>query len=75
VRFIYLNGSKNGKIFFYVDSENLDSPDYSPPGQQYEEASQLVRELFVKKPADLKLQVIGGNLGFCHGADCRSCYG
>jgi len=48
-RFIYLNGAKNGKVFFYADSENPQSADYSPPGQQYEEASHLVRELFVTK--------------------------
>ncbi len=49
VRFIYLNGMKNGKVFFYVDSENIDSPDYSPPGQPYDEASALMKKLFQKK--------------------------
>ena len=40
-RFIYLMGRRpDGKIFFYVDSEDSDSPDYSPPGQTYDEASE-----------------------------------
>lgn len=49
IRFIYLNGIKNGQVFFYADSENVDSPDYSPPGQQYNEASKLMKNLFEKK--------------------------
>jgi hypothetical protein len=49
IRFIYLNGMKDGKVFFYVDSEKADSPDYSPPGQQYDEASNLMKEMFQKK--------------------------
>jgi len=49
VRFIYLNGIKNNQVFFYADSENIDSPDYSPPGQQYGEASVLMKNLFEKK--------------------------
>jgi hypothetical protein len=39
-RFIYLMGRRaDGKIFFYVDSEDPDSPDYSPPGETYDEAT------------------------------------
>ncbi len=38
-RFAYLYTQKNGKIFFLVDSEPEDSKDYSPPGQEYIEAS------------------------------------
>jgi hypothetical protein len=49
IRFIYLNGMRDGKVFFYADSEDVDSPDYSPPGQQYDEASSLLRSLFQKK--------------------------
>ncbi|EKE15680.1 MAG: hypothetical protein ACD_11C00115G0020 [uncultured bacterium] len=49
VRFIYLIGMKNEKAFFYIDSENVDSPDYSPPGQQYDEASDLVKKMFQEK--------------------------
>jgi len=40
-RFLYLMGRRpDGKIFFYVDSEDPESPDYSPPGQTYDEASE-----------------------------------
>lgn len=39
-RFVYLMGIRDGKLFFYADSENPDSKDYSPPGQIYTEASQ-----------------------------------
>ena len=40
-RFIYLMGRRpDGKIFFYVDSEDPDSPDYSPPGETYDEATE-----------------------------------
>ena len=46
VRFIYLMGMRSGEIFFFVDSEPADSPDYSPPGQSYPEASQGFREVF-----------------------------
>lgn len=39
VRFIYLVGrDQTDELFFYVDSEDADSADYSPPGQVYEEA-------------------------------------
>lgn len=40
-RFVYLMGSNGSKLFFYVDSENPGSTDYSPPGQIYEETSDL----------------------------------
>ena len=40
-RFIYLMGRKSdGKIFFYVDSEDANSIDYSPPGEIYDEATE-----------------------------------
>jgi len=45
-RFIYLNGLREGTIFFYVDSEPTESEDYSPPGQIYEEASVLMHSIF-----------------------------
>ncbi len=38
-RFVYLFGFKNHNIVFLVDSEPANSPDYSPPGQIYQEAS------------------------------------
>jgi hypothetical protein len=40
-RFIYLMGKKGDKLFFFVDSEGSESPDYSPPGQIYDETSAL----------------------------------
>ncbi|MEI7890430.1 MAG: hypothetical protein WCI36_00515 [bacterium] len=46
IRFVYINGMRNGKVFFYVDSENADSAAYSPPGQQYDEASDMMKNLF-----------------------------
>ena len=49
IRFVYLAGMKEEKVFFYVDSENVDSSDYSPPGQQYGEASDLTKNLFQEK--------------------------
>ncbi len=40
IRFAYLMGMQDGQIVFLVDSEPEDSPDYSPPGQVYEEATE-----------------------------------
>lgn len=48
-RFIYLVGIKRDKIFFYVDSEDPQSEDYSNPGQEYYEASEMMRSLFTTK--------------------------
>ncbi|MBU1410126.1 response regulator [Myxococcota bacterium] len=45
-RFLYLMGSRNGRIFFFADSEPADSPEASPPGQVYEEASAALRSVF-----------------------------
>ncbi len=39
IRFAYIFGERNGSMIFLIDSESPDSPDYSPPGQIYEEAS------------------------------------
>ncbi len=46
VRFIYINGIKDGKIFFFVDSEEISSHDYSPPGELYEEATPFMYKVF-----------------------------
>lgn len=54
-RFIYLNGVKRGKIFFYVDSEDPESEDYSPPGQQYDEASSLMKGMFKSKTSGFEI--------------------
>lgn len=40
-RFVYLMGLKNDQQFFYVDSEDPTSEDYSPPGQTYNDATDL----------------------------------
>lgn len=44
--FVYLNGIRNGEVFFYVDSEDPQSDDYSPPGDPYPEASDLMKNAF-----------------------------
>lgn len=45
-RFVYIMGKKDSEVFFYADSENPDSEDYSPPGQVYTEASPVIHEVF-----------------------------
>ena len=46
-RFMYLMGRKqDGTIFFFLDSESLQSPDYSPPGQVYTEARDELKRVF-----------------------------
>jgi PAS domain S-box-containing protein len=46
-RFVYLMGHRpDGTIVVLVDSESPDSPDYSPPGQEYPEASDTLRSVF-----------------------------
>jgi diguanylate cyclase (GGDEF)-like protein/PAS domain S-box-containing protein len=39
-RYTYLLGLKDGRVVFLADAEPVDSPDYSPPGQEYYEASE-----------------------------------
>ncbi len=47
IRFIYLMGQRpDGTVFFYVDSEPPESPDYSPPGEIYSEASATLLNTF-----------------------------
>ncbi len=46
-RFIYLFGFQHQEVVFLVDSEPLDSPDYSPPGQVYQEASRTLKSMAV----------------------------
>ncbi len=48
-RFVYIVGKKDGDIFFFADSELADSEDYSPPGQVYDEASEIFRSVFDDK--------------------------
>jgi len=46
-RFLYLIGKNpGGELFFYADSESAESPDYSPPGQVYYEATPGMRSVF-----------------------------
>jgi signal transduction histidine kinase len=49
VRFVYIVGSRDGNIFFYGDSEPEDSEDMSPPGQIYDEASDILKNVFVSQ--------------------------
>ncbi|WP_303867585.1 HD domain-containing phosphohydrolase [Acetobacterium wieringae] len=44
--FAYLMQEKDGQIIFLLDSEEPDSPDYSPPGQVYDEADAVLWEVF-----------------------------
>jgi len=47
-RFLYLLGQKrDGTVFFSLDTEPADSEDYSPPGQAFPEASELLLSVFV----------------------------
>lgn len=39
IRFSYIYTLRDGKIYFMADSEQADSVDYSPPGQEYSEAT------------------------------------
>lgn len=46
-RFLYLMGQKHtGEFFFYVDSEPVGSKDYSPPGQTYNEAIEVLAKVY-----------------------------
>ena len=45
-RFVYLLAENEGQVVFLADSEPEDSPDFSPPGSPYEEASaELIQSL------------------------------
>jgi len=46
IRFAYIYTQKEGKIYFIADSEPVDSKDYSPPGQEYTEASNESKKPF-----------------------------
>lgn len=46
LRFIRISGIKNSRPFFYVDSENPYTTDYTAPGYPYPEASQKFRQSF-----------------------------
>jgi len=40
IRFAYIYIQRDGKIYMLVDSESPESPDFSPPGQEYWEATE-----------------------------------
>ncbi len=47
LRFVYLMGIRpDGEMFFFVDSEDPASEDYSYPGQVYEEPSEILNDVF-----------------------------
>ena len=41
IQFSYIYAQKDGKIYLIADSESSDSEDYSPPWQEYTEATQV----------------------------------
>ncbi len=45
-RFVYLLKMVNGRIIFVVDSEPETSSEYSPPGSEYNEASDEMQKIF-----------------------------
>ncbi len=48
IRFIYFMGQRpDGTVMFLVDSESPESEDYSPPGQEYPEATDALLDVFV----------------------------
>ena len=47
IDFAYLMKESNGKLFFLVDSEAPDSEGYSPPGQEYSEATKTDKQPFL----------------------------
>jgi len=47
IRFAYIYTHRDDKVYFMVDSESVESKDYSPPGQEYTEASQEIRQPFI----------------------------
>ncbi|MEN9405696.1 MAG: hypothetical protein RLY47_655 [Candidatus Parcubacteria bacterium] len=46
VRFAYIFGKREGEVFFYADSEDSSSNDYSAPGDIYSEASPELQDSF-----------------------------
>lgn len=51
LRFLYVTGIRDGNIFFYADSEDVASPDYSYPGEIYTDATDQFRNVFSTKQA------------------------
>jgi signal transduction histidine kinase len=53
IRVAYLTGERDGRLFFYVDSERPDSNFYSPPGEAYPEATDSFKNMFYSSPVPL----------------------
>ena len=54
-RFVYLLGHKTDEsIFFFIDSEQVDSKDYSWPGQAYDDATDVDRRVFATRTAEVE---------------------
>ena len=49
VRFLYLMTVKDDKVFFQVDSEDPNSPDYSAPGDLWGKAPEAVKLSYLKE--------------------------
>jgi len=45
-RSLYVTGERNGRLFFYVDSEQPSSDQYSPAGQYYDDATPGFKAIF-----------------------------
>ena len=57
IRFVYFMRPRNGELVFLVDAEESTSPDYSPPGEIYEEAKPEDFLVFEgKQPAVAKIE-------------------
>ena len=61
-RFAYLYTQLNGKIYFFADSEPVDSKEYSPPGQECLEANVPYKQIF-KDGKDCITEPISDSLG------------
>ena len=48
-RFAYLMALRDHNVVFLADAEPTTSPDYSPPGEVYDEATDALRAVFVIK--------------------------
>lgn len=45
-RFVYLFGERRGQVVFLVDAEPVESKNFSPPGEVYDEATPELRNIF-----------------------------
>jgi signal transduction histidine kinase len=45
-RGLYITGERNGRLFFYVDSEQQGSDYFSPPGEYYDDATSEFKAMF-----------------------------